>query len=206
MTTPADPFTLARWRRKVAGLYAALREDASDRAAQARDFRAARDALFRDDPQSPLDAATRSGHAGIAWYPYDPAWRVTGTIVPEPAAAGFDISLESDGIVHCARVGHTHFSTPNGTASLALYWIEGYGGGLWLPFADATSGHTTYGGGRYLYDTIKGADLGVEAARIVLDFNHAYSPSCAYDPRWSCPLAPVENRLPFAVEAGERIA
>jgi len=206
MTTPADPFTLARWRRNVASLYAALRQDTPDRAAQARDFRAGRDALFRDDPQSPLDAATRSQHTGIAWYPYDPAWRVMGTIVPAPATAGFDVSLEDDGIVHCARVGHAHFTAPTGVASLALFWIEGYGGGLWLPFADATSGHTTYGGGRYLYDTIKGADLGVEGTQIVLDFNHAYSPSCAYDPRWSCPLAPAENRLTFAVEAGERTA
>ena len=64
----------------------------------------------------------------------------------------------------------------------------------------------TYGGGRYLYDTIKGADLGVDETSIVLDFNYAYHPSCAYDERWSCPLAPAENRLDFAVEAGERLA
>ena len=86
-----------------------------------------------------------------------------------------------------------------------MYWLEGYGGGLWLPFSDATSGAETYGGGRYLYDTIKGADLGISGADIVLDFNFAYNPSCAYDERWSCPLSPPENRLPFAVKAGERM-
>jgi uncharacterized protein (DUF1684 family) len=103
-------------------------------------------------------------------------------------------------------VGAAHFVLGGRRASLALYWIEGYGGGLWLPFADATTGVATYGGGRYLYDTIKGADLGVNESSIVLDFNYAYHPSCAYDERWSCPLAPAENRLDFAIEAGERLA
>ena len=106
----------------------------------------------------------------------------------------------------CTRVGHVHFSVAKNAAELAVYWLEGYGGGLWLPFADATNGAATYGGGRYLYDTIKGADLGVADHDIVLDFNYAYNPSCAYDERWSCPLSPPENRLPFAVSAGERAA
>ncbi|MDH5246403.1 MAG: DUF1684 domain-containing protein, partial [Betaproteobacteria bacterium] len=75
----------------------------------------------------------------------------------------------------------------------------------WLPFSDATGGSETYGGGRYLYDTIKGADLGIDGSAIVLDFNFAYNPSCAYDARWSCPLSPSENRLPYAVPAGERM-
>jgi uncharacterized protein (DUF1684 family) len=88
---------------------------------------------------------------------------------------------------------------------LALYWFEGYGGGLWLPFSDASCGTETYGGGRYLSDTIKGADLGISGSEILLDFNFAYNPSCAYDDRWSCPLSPSENRLPFAVNAGERM-
>jgi uncharacterized protein (DUF1684 family) len=97
------------------------------------------------------------------------------------------------------------FEVAGKAAELAVYWLEGYGGGLWLPFADATSGEITYGGGRYLYDTIKGADLGATASGFVLDFNFAYNPSCAYDERWSCPLSPPENRLPFAVNAGERL-
>jgi hypothetical protein len=87
-----------------------------------------------------------------------------------------------------------------------LYWFEGYGGGLWVPYSDASNGSDTYGGGRYLFDTIKGADLGVDETEIMLDFNFAYYPSCAYDDRWSCPLSPPENRLPFVVDAGERDA
>ena len=94
---------------------------------------------------------------------------------------------------------------PTGKASLSLFWIQGYGGGLFLPFADSTNRATTYGGGRYLYDTIKGADLGSVNAELILDFNFAYNPSCAYSPRWMCPLAPQENRLAIPVLAGEQI-
>jgi hypothetical protein len=89
---------------------------------------------------------------------------------------------------------------------LELYWLTSYGGGLFLPFADATSGTETYGAGRYLLDTVKGADLGQEEGRLVLDFNFAYFPSCAYDPRWTCPLAPPANRLSVPVRAGERLS
>ena len=72
-------------------------------------------------------------------------------------------------------------------------------------FRDATSGDETYGGGRYLLDTVKGSDLGMQDGRLVLDFNFAYNPSCSYDPRWVCPLSPPANRLPVAIEAGERM-
>ena len=107
----------------------------------------------------------------------------------------------------CAARASAWCASPSAVAHarLAVYWLEGYGGGIWLPFADATSGVDTYGGGRYLYDTIKGADLGVGEREMVLDFNYAYNPSCAYDDRWSCPLSPPENRLPFAVPAGEKL-
>ena len=78
------------------------------------------------------------------------------------------------------------------------------GGGIFVPFRDATNGETTYGGGRYLLDTIKGADLGIGMDEIVLDFNFAYHPSCHYNDKYTCPLSPVENRLAMAVEAGEK--
>ena len=68
--------------------------------------------------------------------------------------------------------------------------------GVFLPFLDETNRSETYGGGRYLLDTIKGADLGREGERLVIDFNYAYNPSCAYNSRWQCPLAPQENWLP----------
>ena len=70
--------------------------------------------------------------------------------------------------------------------------------------SDGTSGESTYPAGRYLLDTVKGADLGSSGADLVFDFNFAYNPSCAYDPRWVCPLAPTENWLPVHVAAGEQ--
>ena len=89
-------------------------------------------------------------------------------------------------------------------AELTVYWVEGYGGGLFIPFKDLTSGAQTYGGGRYLVDAIKGADLGLtETGALILDFNFAYSPSCAWTPDFVCPLSPPENTLPTAIEAGE---
>ena len=90
--------------------------------------------------------------------------------------------------------------------SLAVFWLTAYGGGVFVPFRDATAGATTYGAGRYLLDTVKGADLGAGPHGVlVLDFNYAYNPSCSYDPRWSCPLAPLESRIEIPIEAGERV-
>ena len=102
--------------------------------------------------------------------------------------------------------GNAIFSLLGRESTLALYWLEGYGGGVFLSFTDETSGAETYAAGRYLLDTVKGADLGTVDGRLVLDFNFAFNPSCACDSRWACPLAPPENRLPFAVRAGERKA
>lgn len=90
--------------------------------------------------------------------------------------------------------------------SLDLFWLDAYGGGLFVPFADATSGRETYGAGRYVLDTVKGADLGMQRGLLVLDLNFSYQPSCSYDPRWTCPLAPPGNRLDVTVRAGERLA
>ena len=105
------------------------------------------------------------------------------------------------------RIGFVRPVLGGRQVSLAVYWLEGYGGGLFLPFRDAQAGVETYGGGRYLLDTVKGADLGTSGGgeRLVLAFNSAYNPSCSYDPRWSCPLAPPENRIDVAVTAGERM-
>jgi len=77
---------------------------------------------------------------------------------------------------------------------------------VFLPVRDATSGSESYGAGRYLLDTVKGADLGLSDGRLVLDFNFAYNPSCSYAARWTCPLAPPANQLHAAVRGSERTA
>lgn len=168
-----------------------------------QDWRAARNHLFRSHPQSPLDAEQRDRFRGLAYYDYDALWRIVGTIDLNVAQETFEVDLGADGRFQYSRCARALFTAAGIEAALSLFWIEGYGGGLFLPFGDTTNRHETYGGGRYLYDTIKGADLGAGSQSIVLDFNFAYNPSCAYHPRWVCPLPPAENDLPFAVRAGE---
>ena len=111
-------------------------------------------------------------------------------------------------MVRYRRAGRLAFDLVGTAVALTVFSLVGYGGGLFLPFRDTTSGTETYGGGRYLFDTIKNTDgLSLEvtpgSSDVVIDFNFAYNPSCAYDARWACPLAPRENWLPVAVRAGE---
>jgi uncharacterized protein len=194
---------LADWRRRVQDLYARVRA-ASDPAAAWRIWRAARDDLFAHHPQSPLPEPERAGFRGLPYFDHDPAARVLATVVPaEPLS--LDISTSGDGAFRFTRFGSARFELHGEDLALELYWLEGYGGGVYVPFADATSGAETFGAGRYLLDSVKGADLGTVGDRLVLDFNLAYNPSCAYDPRWICPLAPPDNRLPVEIRAGERI-
>ncbi|MEO8134441.1 MAG: DUF1684 domain-containing protein [Betaproteobacteria bacterium] len=209
MGTAGSPFTLASWRREVAELYAGMRNTAlRDAKLAAAQFRAGRDSLISHHTESPLSGAQLAAFKGIDYYPYDPAWRLTGTIDRGGEPEQFDIDLADDGMLRCSRAGVVRFRYGQDDLALAVYWMEGYGGGLWLPFGDTTNNDQTYGGGRYLYDSIKGADLGVGSGpsgdTMLLDFNFAYNPSCAYDHRWSCPLAPSANRLPLPVRAGER--
>jgi uncharacterized protein len=194
------------WRRRVAGLYGEIRTLEPPRLAWQL-WRDTRDELFRTHPQSPLDASARASFARLPLFPYDPAFRLTADLAPVSDGAPLTLSGGGDGAIRITPFARTLGLAPKLGAELTLYWIAGYGGGAFLPFQDATSGRETYGGGRYLLDTIKGADLGQAAGgRVILDFNFAYNPSCAYSDRWICPLSPAENALPAAVRAGERIA
>ena len=208
------------WRSRVAAIYRerARRIAAGDDPVAVWDaFRAAKDALFASHPQSPLDSAARATFHELAYFPYDPAYCVTATLTPEaPETAEDEVMAPSSGphAMPLRRAGRVSFTLAGVALALAVYWIDVYGGGLFLPFRDATSGGETYGAGRYLHDTVKGSDLlrlddanslGYAGGRILLDFNYAYNPSCAYDPRWVCPLTPAENRLAVAISAGEKV-
>jgi uncharacterized protein (DUF1684 family) len=137
-------------------------------------------------------------------FPYDPAVRTTGTLEPLPVEA-VEIGTSDGGTARFLRFAEVRFEVREEPATLEVFWLDAYAGGIYVSFRDATSGGTTYGGGRYLLDTAKGADLGTVDDRLVLDFNFAYQPSCSHDPRWACPLPPPANRLSFPVEAGERL-
>jgi len=201
-TGRVDELDLLDWKRRVFALYAEVRAAPSPAAAW-RGWRATKDELFRTHPQSPLPPGRRASFAGLPHFDYDPALRVLADVEPA-AAARVEIAGSGPEPTPFRRFAYALFDLGAEERRLALYWLEGYGGGVFLPFGDETSGEETYGAGRYLLDTVKGADLGEEDGRLVLDFNFAYNPSCAYDPRWSCPLAPPENRLPMPIRAGER--
>jgi uncharacterized protein (DUF1684 family) len=214
-----DRLWLADWRRRVAALYAEVRATAAaDPRGAWEAWRAGREALFREHPQSPVPAAERDAFRGRYWA-YDAALRFQVRVEPAApsvarivgvgSAGAGTVTLPNSGAESLSfrRLGTITLPFASGSRRLALFWMEGYAGGLFLPFRDATSGATTYGAGRYVLDTAKGADLGGDpaAGTLVVDLNFAYHPSCAFDPRWACPLAPPENRLDLPVEAGERL-
>ncbi len=203
----SDHLDLADWRRRMAGLYQALRDDRRAEPSRLVAFRAGRDRLFAAHPQSPIPQAERRAFRGLAYWRHDPALRFTVRLEPDLAAAPLDLPRSGPGtVMPFARIGWVRLEVGGTEVRLAVYWLNEYAGGIFLPFRDATSGVETYGGGRYLWDSAKGADLGGDGDRLVIDLNYAYHPSCVYDARWSCPLAPDENWLSVPVLAGERLA
>ena len=193
---------LLDWRERVFGMYADVRAESDPALAHAR-WRAARDALFHTHPQSPLPADSKAAFTGVPVAAYDPAYRFVCPIEDSPPEHR-DVETGTDGVVSFDRVGHVRLGD---LGTLDVWSISGYGGGLFLPLRDATAGKTSYGGGRYVLDTRKGADLGADpqTGTLVVDLNFAYHPSCAYDPAWACPLAPPGNVLTVPVNAGEQL-
>lgn len=194
---------LADWRRRVAALYVAVRAEPSPVQAHAL-WRRGRDELMREHPESPLLPGDELRTTGVPYWPYDPELRFALEL--EPAGEPATLALQTGGTETTAlrRVGVLALPAPL-DATLDVWWMEQYAGGLFLPLRDGTAGQESYGGGRYLLDTAKGADLGVEGARLIVDLNFLYHPSCRYNADWQCPLAPPGNTIGHAVRAGERL-
>ncbi len=198
---PAPLLDLLDYRRQMAELYRSVRKMAATDPQQAwQHWRAERDRLFSSHPQTALPPDQIAGFGGLAYFDYDPALRFTVPVTLSAASERRDMTTATGGAVAFSRFGRV--SLP--FADLNLYWFDQYGGGVFLPFRDQTSDAETYAGGRYLLDTAKSADLGSGApGTLILDFNFAYNPSCAYDPKWPCPLSPAANMVKVAVRAGE---
>jgi uncharacterized protein len=194
--------TLLDWRRRVFALYAEVRRLAADDSPEAahRHWRSARDDLFADHPDSPIPPDERPTFAGLTYAPYDPALRFEVEVDDDVEPQRLDVETATDGVLPMERVGRVGLP---GVGRLDVWWLAVYGGGTFLPLRDASAGRTTYGGGRYLLDTIKGADLGGDGMTLIVDLNFAYNPSCAYDPQCVCPLAPEGNVVAVEVTAGE---
>jgi hypothetical protein len=212
---PKATIELADWRRRIADLYAEVRRLAmGDVAAALELWRETRERLYREHPQSPVPPDRRRDFRAHH-FPADPSLRFEVAFegsADEPGRASGGISMDlpvsAGGTMSFSRIGRVEIPFPTGPRSLGVYWVAGYAGGIFLPFRDATSGDETYAAGRYLLDAAKSADLGGDGERgtLILDFNFAFQPSCAFDPKWACPLAPPENRLDIPIRAGERLA
>ncbi|GAC1535303.1 MAG: hypothetical protein NVS3B12_17170 [Acidimicrobiales bacterium] len=192
--------TLLGWRRCVSDLYAEIR--ATPEPIQAHQiWQETRDHLLRTHPDSPVPASQRSSYGGAPLYPYASSLRFEAELDTDVAPELIEMTTGTDGLVRLRRLGSVHLA---GVGSLDVWWHTGYGGGVFVPMRDGTAGRDTYGGGRYLLDTVKGADLGGDDRTLVVDLNFAYNPSCAYDPAWACPLASRGNTVAAEVRAGER--
>ena len=211
--TATDRLHLADWRRRVAELYAEVRANGRHRPGRRPgDLGRRREALV-PGPSVVAGPAVGAGDVpGAALAVRRPVAvrgrrRALAPVSGLGGLAGLDLPNSGADVLAFDRIGDIRLPLPDGEASLSLFWMRGYTGGLFLPFRDATSGDETYGAGRYVLDTGKGADLGSDlaAGTIVIDLNFSFQPSCAFDPRWACPLAPPENRLTARIEAGERL-
>ncbi len=206
MTALTTALATADWRRRVFGLYDDVRERATAESPEAAHglWRRGRDELFRTHPASALGDSAKASFPGLAVAPYDPAYRFEALLDDEGSREEMDVATGTDGVVPFRRLGTLALS---GLGTLALWKLGSYGGGLFLPLRDGTAGTPggTYGGGRYVLDTIKGAHLGEGRApgSLVVDLNFAYNPSCAYDEQWACPLPGPGNRIAADVPVGE---
>jgi len=200
-----DTLQLWDWREKIADLYFRIRSQ-PDPVTAWQIWCDTRSSLFCNHSQSPIEPEDRQAYQGPTVYPYDAALRVPVKLEPT-SSEKLIVATGADGELSMRSFARTSGLATTFGGELTLYWIEGYGGGVFLPFTDGTSGSETYGGGRYLLDTIKGADLGgIDfAGTLVLDFNFSYFPSCSYSARYVCPLAPAGNRLKGAIRGGERL-
>jgi uncharacterized protein len=194
---------LTDWRREISELYAAVRAEDKPERGHAL-WRSRRDELFRTHPQSPLPPGDPLRTTGVPYWPYDPDLRFELPILPAPDSTQVPIPTGADGTTSLQLIGRVELPSPV-HASIDVWWLQQYAGGLFLPLRDGTAGDTSYGGGRYALDTAKGADLGGTTDTLVVDLNFLYHPSCRYSSQWQCPLAPEGNVIETAICGGEQL-
>jgi uncharacterized protein (DUF1684 family) len=192
---------VADWRRRVFALYGAVRAAGDPVEAHAL-WRAGRDELLAAHPASPVPTTERATFRGAEIGGYQPWLRFEVAVDTDVEPVRWEVPTATDGVVPFTRIGVLHLPA---VGDLDVWWLESYGGGVFVPVKDALAGARTYGGGRYLLDTVKGADLGgdVRDGWLVVDLNFAYNPSCAYSPSWTCPLAPPGNTVAVPLPVGE---
>lgn len=168
----------------------------------AEDFQKNLNVEFADATKSPLTEKDRAEFKGLDFFPIDKAFIVEAKFTKSKNEKSFEMKTTTDRMPLYVKYGEVSF-TINGEnfklnvyQNLELIKRPGFKKHLFLPFSDLTSGNDTYGGGRYI-------DLEIPKGKtITIDFNQAYNPYCAYNPKYSCPIVPAENELLTNVNAG----
>lgn len=159
-------------------------------------FRMEKDRVFAKSQQSPLTPEQKSQFTGLAYFPDNPTLRFEVEVPEFPEKDKIEVQTSTGSIQTYTRFGRFKFQVDGQDAELTLYRDET---GFFLPFVDSIANKETYGAGRYLEPDRLGG------SKFIIDFNYAYNPYCAYNPRWSCPLTPSENRLKVPIRAGEKL-
>jgi uncharacterized protein (DUF1684 family) len=161
------------------------------------EFRARKDEFFKHSPNTPLTPEQRRSFTGLVYFPENPVLRIVTKLERYADPKLVPMTTSTGDVAEFLRVGRIHFTVDDQQQELQVYQ-DPAGGDLFLPFTDVTTGVETYGAGRY----VELEELAHD--RLVLDFNYAYNPYCAYNEYWRCPIPPRENRLSARIEAGEK--
>ena len=161
-----------------------------------------KDAFFRSSHHSPIHDQERRGFTGLHYFPPDQGYRVTATIERLPDQPPVEMATSDGQRQHYRRFAYLQFAINGTSQRLTAYRpLHEHGEAeLFIPFRDALAGKETYGAGRYLDVPFNDGDT-----TVVLDFNEAYNPFCAYNDAYSCPIPPSENTLTYAIRAGEQL-
>ncbi|UII23605.1 DUF1684 domain-containing protein [Fulvivirga ligni] len=157
---------------------------------------------FASKKESPLSKEDRKKFKGLDFFPIDTNYHITAKFIRTPNQKPFKMATSGDRSPIYEKYGEAHFTLDSIEVVLEIYQshdlrkTEEYKDYLFLPFTDKTNGEETYGGGRYIGLRIPEND------QIVIDFNKAYNPYCAYSDKYSCPLVPRQNRILAYMRAG----
>jgi len=168
------------------------------------DFQKEINADFKDATKSPLTDKDRANFTGLKFFRYDSTYVVAATLRLTPEAKMFKMKTSTNRLPEYVKYGILSFELKGKPYQLNIYQNigllekEGYDDYLFLPFLDDTNGDTTYGGGRYIECKMPKGDT------MLINFNEAFNPYCAYSGRYSCPIVPREDYMPIKVEAGVR--
>lgn len=166
------------------------------------DFQREMNADFKDATKSPLKEKDRKNFKGLDFFPFNADYVITATFKRTPDEKAFKMKTTTSRLPVYVKYGEITFTLNGKPYQLNLYQNqdlikkEGYEDYLFLPFLDDTNGEATYGGGRYIDVRIP------EGETMIIDFNTAYNPYCAYNEKYSCPIVPRENYISAKIEAG----